>query len=191
MSAQSYIGPSQHAFRRCLYLSIPVVHDGQMEQDFARLGRYIVQRRTELRMTQEDIRASGGPGTLTLRKLEAGKASNYRPMVIAHLEAALGWANGSADRILNGGEPVIVWGAKEWQRGKERIRTLGPGGMNIGPATADEEEDPAQAIRDAVNRSDWNQGTKSALLAIVADAEAELEALQNNEPDVHNSQRAG
>ena len=59
-------------------------------------------------MTQEDVRAAGGPSTATQRLIEGGHQSRYQPVILGRLETALKWERGSVRRILAGGDPVPV-----------------------------------------------------------------------------------
>ena len=76
--------------------------------DWQRLGELVSERRGDLRLTQEEVRAAGGPSTATQRLIEGGHQSRYQPRILADLEAALGWQRGSVRRILAGGDPVLV-----------------------------------------------------------------------------------
>lgn len=76
--------------------------------DWERLGRYVRRRRDkELDMTQLDVQNAGGPSTATMRLIEGGHQPGYSTMTIAALETAMGWAPGSAVKILQGGEPDL------------------------------------------------------------------------------------
>ena len=59
-------------------------------------------------MTQEDVRAAGGPSTATMRLIEGGLQSRYQPVILGRLETALKWERGSVRRILAGGNPAPV-----------------------------------------------------------------------------------
>lgn len=76
-------------------------------EDWKRLGRYIKDRRERLRLTQQGMYARGGPSVATIRNLEAGEQTSYRPRTRDQIEQALGWAAGSVDAILAGGEPSV------------------------------------------------------------------------------------
>ena len=76
--------------------------------DWQRLAALVSERRGDLRMTQEEVRAAGGPSTATQRLIEGGRQSRYQPRILADLEAALGWQRGSVRRILAGGDPVLA-----------------------------------------------------------------------------------
>ncbi len=56
-------------------------------------------------MTQQDMYAKGGPSVATIRTLEVGEQAGYRNRTYFQIEESLGWAAGSVDRILAGGEP--------------------------------------------------------------------------------------
>lgn len=91
-----------------LDLSLPVrqyVLVGAQQADWNRLAKRVVERRTLLGLTQEDVRARGGPSTATMRLIEGALQSTYRPSILRRLEAALGWTAGSATAILDGGQP--------------------------------------------------------------------------------------
>lgn len=71
-----------------------------------RLGRLVRARRKALKMTQSDVQAVGGPSTATLRLIENGRNLEFRDGTGVALERAIGWAPGSIDAILAGGEPT-------------------------------------------------------------------------------------
>src|SRR5262245_56824365 len=87
-------------------LPLLVGHDGGMDHDaLERLGHYIVSRRVELGYrTRTDLANSLKFTVRTLADIENGvrKAS---PGTYAMLENKLGWAPGSIDTILAGGQP--------------------------------------------------------------------------------------
>lgn len=70
-----------------------------------RLGRYVLARREDLGLSQEDIAAAGGPSTTTLSKLELGKSKEPIARTLRLLDKALFWEPGSAENVLRGGEP--------------------------------------------------------------------------------------
>lgn len=65
-------------------------------KDIAQLGRAVRDRRTELRMTQDDVAAAGGPSDVTVRKIESGKVSRINVATLSKLDEALQWAPGTA-----------------------------------------------------------------------------------------------
>lgn len=78
-----------------------------MTEDAAiRPGRLIRERRKALELTQADVQAAGGPSTATLRLVEGGKHTDFRPSTIQPLEKALHWGPGSI-AILQGGGPSV------------------------------------------------------------------------------------
>lgn len=75
--------------------------------DWNRLGAFVKQRRaSELGLSQSEVTSRGGPSVPTLRQIENGVAGNFRAQTFAELEKALQWAPGSAQRILQGGDPT-------------------------------------------------------------------------------------
>lgn len=79
-----------------------------MTEDAAtRLGRLIRERRKSLNLTQADIQSAGGPSTATLRLIEGGKHTDFRPSTSQPLEKALHWAPGSIAAILKGDGPSV------------------------------------------------------------------------------------
>lgn len=79
-----------------------------MTEDAAtRLGRLIRERRKQLNLTQADIQAAGGPSTATLRLIEGGKHTDFRPSTSQPLEKVLHWHPGSIAAILKGGGPSV------------------------------------------------------------------------------------
>lgn len=77
-------------------------------KDWSRLAARVRERRDELGLTQEDVRAAGGPSTATMRLIEGALQESYQPAILTRLEKALEWERGSARRILDGGEPALL-----------------------------------------------------------------------------------
>ena len=77
-------------------------------KDWQRLADFVSERRADLGMTQEDVRAAGGPSTATQRLSEGNLQSRYQPVILGRLETALKWERGSVRRILAGGDPVLT-----------------------------------------------------------------------------------
>jgi len=75
-----------------------------MEENIARLGRLVRERREELGLSQEDIARLGGPSTTTLSKIENGTAKQIRRRTAQDLDRALGWRIESTERVLFSGE---------------------------------------------------------------------------------------
>jgi transcriptional regulator with XRE-family HTH domain len=70
-----------------------------------RAGLIARERRELLGMTQADVSAAGGPSPVTLRAIENGTASHFRPYTVAALEQALSWPRGTFKQVLDGGDP--------------------------------------------------------------------------------------
>lgn len=137
-------------------------------EDWPRLVRYVVERRRELGLSQaEAARLAQFGARNTWVNMETG-ATKPRDSKWAGIENALAWEQGSVQAVLNGDEPTEM----------------------IAAVTEVFDEDPAGVIRDTVNRSDWDEGTKRALLAIVEDAETRLAEAKKSQLDVHNSRPA-
>lgn len=64
------------------------------------LGRAVVQRRTELGLSQEEVADSGGPSVASLRTIEHESAEAYRPKTLTSLDRALGWPVGTSAGLL-------------------------------------------------------------------------------------------
>ncbi|MBN3459479.1 hypothetical protein JNN96_36190 [Mycobacterium sp. DSM 3803] len=73
----------------------------------ARLMFFIQRRLVQLGWSRDDLSAHGGPSPSTLYKTHrTNRAMNERSL--HRLETALGWDEGSAERILAGGEPLMA-----------------------------------------------------------------------------------
>jgi hypothetical protein len=75
-------------------------------KDWLRLADAVRTRRIELELTQEDVRAVGGPSTSSMRMIEGALQSGYRMDILRRLEVALQWKAGSVRALLAGGDPV-------------------------------------------------------------------------------------
>lgn len=71
-----------------------------------RLARFASERRLDLGLTQEDVRARGGPSTATMRLIEGGLQDGYSERTLSKLEQVLEWQRGSVKAALEGGEPT-------------------------------------------------------------------------------------
>jgi transcriptional regulator with XRE-family HTH domain len=72
----------------------------------ARLGSRIRQRRKALNMrNQSDLAEAAGLSLRVIGAMERGE--KVSPTSIIDVELALGWAAGSADSVLSGGEPAV------------------------------------------------------------------------------------
>lgn len=80
------------------------------DEDWPRLARFVRDRRDELGMSQEDVRAAGGPSTATMNMIENPdhRRAGYSRSTYSKLERALRWQPMSARAILKGGDPSPV-----------------------------------------------------------------------------------
>jgi hypothetical protein len=65
------------------------------------LGAAVKARREQLRLPQ-DLVARGGPGEMTVRKIERAEVITIRNKTKTQLEHALAWPRGYVDELLNG-----------------------------------------------------------------------------------------
>lgn len=71
-------------------------------EGIARLGRAVRDRRTELRMTQDDVARAGGPSDVTVRNVESATVSRVNAGTLGKLDHALQWEVGTASSHLQG-----------------------------------------------------------------------------------------
>lgn len=64
--------------------------------DVERFGHLVTARRRELGLTSQQVRAAGGPGLVTLGKIESGSAGKLHLETFTKLDHALRWQPGSA-----------------------------------------------------------------------------------------------
>jgi len=78
-----------------------------MGTNYDRLDRIINERRVQRRMSWRDLAEEAGISEAALRTIRRGI---HRPsdLTKAQIEDALGWAQGSFDVTLNGGEPTTA-----------------------------------------------------------------------------------
>lgn len=77
-----------------------------MTSEWALVGPYVLARRKELGLTQEEVKTRGGPSAALVRQLENGNYdASMNPAVEGGLERALEWKVGSIESIMNGGAP--------------------------------------------------------------------------------------
>jgi transcriptional regulator with XRE-family HTH domain len=80
---------------------------GMPDEDWERLGDYVVARRIALGMRdRRALAAATGVTDRTLGKIENGK--RVSASTLGAIENHLGWAPGSCRRTLAGGEPTVV-----------------------------------------------------------------------------------
>lgn len=95
-------------------------------------------RRAQLGLAQDELIRHGGPGDLTVRKIERGEPVQYRERTILQLETALKWRNGVVRALLNGtsGDDPQAWvvheraHAETAQTGRSRIVQDSVGGSD-------------------------------------------------------------
>lgn len=78
------------------------------QEHLQRLADAVKQRRVDLRLSQEEMQARGGPSTTKMSQIEAAKPPYPRGATQRRLEQALGWAAGSVDKVIAGGVPEFV-----------------------------------------------------------------------------------
>lgn len=71
-----------------------------------RLLFFVEDRLAQLRWTREDLAAAGGPAPSTLYKA-AERDGGLALKTLARLDVALGWQEGSAQRVLAGESPAV------------------------------------------------------------------------------------
>jgi transcriptional regulator with XRE-family HTH domain len=92
-------------------------------EDWPRLADYVVARRVELGMRdRRALAAATGVTDRTLGKLENGQRVSASTLAV--IENELGWAPGSARRILAGGEPSLTAAAADTQYDDPTLRHL-------------------------------------------------------------------
>jgi transcriptional regulator with XRE-family HTH domain len=71
------------------------------------VGESVRRARGARRQTQADFAHEIGLSVRLVGALESGETRSYEPATIDRVEAALGWAHGSVQRVVEGGRPVI------------------------------------------------------------------------------------
>lgn len=80
-----------------------------MDWDWVALGAALRARREVLRLTRPELGELAGVHAATIKNYEGGsKAYDKIPKSVTLLEGALGWKTGSAQAVLEGGEPTVV-----------------------------------------------------------------------------------
>lgn len=75
-----------------------------MDRD--RLAEYARTRRLSLGWTMKEVAGRAGISHATVRSIERG--DSVKDWIVWKLDRGLDWEGGSAERILNGGEPTIA-----------------------------------------------------------------------------------
>lgn len=69
------------------------------------VGEHVRRARAIRRQTQTEFAREIGVSVRLLGSLEAGEARQYDPVTVHRVESALGWADGSVQRVVEGGQP--------------------------------------------------------------------------------------
>lgn len=84
---------------------------GRVEQpQWERLGEYVLARRKNRGWSQSAVAERGGPSDTLQSKIETGAWRPTRGVdeTLKKIDAGLEWEVGSASRVLDGGEPLLV-----------------------------------------------------------------------------------
>lgn len=73
----------------------------------ARLAAAVKDRRAHLGLTQIQVWDAGGPSNSTLTAIEGATQSVISTVTLQRLDTGLGWAAGTAVRILSGGDHSV------------------------------------------------------------------------------------
>jgi hypothetical protein len=73
----------------------------------ARLAAAVKERRDQLGLTQIQVWEAGGPSNSTLTAIEGASQSVISTATLRKLDTGLGWAPGTAVRILSGGDHSV------------------------------------------------------------------------------------
>jgi len=84
---------------------LQVVHHEPMGRDWKRLADAVEAARDAKGLTQVALAALAGVSESTVQNLESGAERKRVPASLHRVERALGWAPGSGERILDGGDP--------------------------------------------------------------------------------------
>jgi transcriptional regulator with XRE-family HTH domain len=76
-------------------------------RDLKRLAESVIDRRSELKLTQEEFALRGGINVKTVTRVEKGQI-DPRVKTLGALDRAAGWASGSARGILEDGRPPTL-----------------------------------------------------------------------------------
>jgi transcriptional regulator with XRE-family HTH domain len=76
--------------------------------NWLRLGQAVRARRRALRLSQAELGENAGVHEGTIRNLERGREAADLPRSTKDVERALGWAAGSFESVLEGGDPILL-----------------------------------------------------------------------------------
>jgi transcriptional regulator with XRE-family HTH domain len=126
-----------------------------IDPEWARLADLVVERRRELgHMTTSAFAEASGLSRRLLGDIERTARDNYDQVTLAQLEVALGWAKGSIQEVLAGGEPTEADAAGELQA---------PGVRRLALAVVRRREALGLSLAELANRSGLTVRTLSAV----------------------------
>lgn len=90
-------------------------HDVRMDHDWTRLGKALRAARNALpdELTQEQLAEALGVGRSVIQLIEGGNEYKKPTSTIRQYAQYVGWADGSIERVLAGGEPVMRGAVEE------------------------------------------------------------------------------
>lgn len=153
--------PVKAAFAAITLLSFAKSHLGLLNTcgtitamtDPKRLAAYVVRRREERAWSQIDVWRRGGPSNSTLTKIESGDWVPFAA-TLRKLDAGLGWRLGSAQAVLDGGEPTLApdvsQAAPASARGESAAGSSSSSGGGVVPLPASVVEGLSEAELDEV-----------------------------------------
>jgi transcriptional regulator with XRE-family HTH domain len=98
----------------------------------ARFGRFVSERRRALNLTQDEVRAAGGPSDAAQTRAENGTGPEPSQRTLRRLDTGLNWAAGSAARTLLGGVPDPLEAEPDRAPGRPRGATeFGPDSVAV------------------------------------------------------------
>lgn len=88
-------------------------HDEPMDRDWTRLGKALqaARRAPSVGLTQEEMAEALGVGRSVIQLIEGGKEYKKPTASMRTYAARVGWAEGSIERVLAGGDPILAGGA--------------------------------------------------------------------------------
>lgn len=83
-------------------------HDELMDRDWTRLGKALqaARRAPSVGLTQEEMAEALGVGRSVIQLIEAGNKYKKPTSAMRTYAARVGWADGSIERVLDGGDPI-------------------------------------------------------------------------------------
>ena len=108
-------------------------HDDLMDPDWTRLGKALqaARRAPSIGLTQEEMAVALGVGRSVIQLIEGGKEYKKPTPAMRTYAARVGWAEGSVERVLAGGDPILT------------------GQLETEPPAKADQEAPAESAADA------------------------------------------